>query len=111
MKCAKKIKRNFFSLFRTFTCNNCINNRQDETIVIGRRAIHIYNIIGGCYFEKVRDELLWFDRRLKILLCEFSLYQNNNLLLWIDGKIDFDHYEDFFSSFLDFGYNIHIINT
>ncbi|HHU55341.1 MAG TPA: hypothetical protein GXZ48_01430 [Acholeplasmataceae bacterium] len=110
MNCIKKEKRNLFSLFTIYDCNRCIYFRKDETIIIGRHAIQIYSITPGCWLESINDEYFMFNKMLAKLLLEFSVNQENNLFLWFDGFLNIDNHGEIFSSFLNIGYNIHIIN-
>jgi len=85
--------------------------RKDETQVIGRNTIYIYSIVYYCEFERVSDELICFNKRLAKLLLKLHDYQENNIILWLEGKLRLEDYDDVFSKFLDMGYNIHIIRT
>lgn len=109
--CNKKKKRSFFSMFSYFDCNNCNCLRKNESQVIGHNAIFIYSIIDICELEKVSDELICFNKMLPKLLYEFSIHQEKNIFLWFDGRLKLEDYDDIISSFLDFGYNIHVIRT
>ena len=48
MNCNKTKERNFFNLFKIYTCNNCDNEYSYNYIYIGNNTINIYKLNNEC---------------------------------------------------------------
>lgn len=110
MDCKKKKQRSFFDLFRVYSCRDCIKNRRDEYIVIGKSSISMYPI-GSMCGEIVPDED-WglFDKRLQRLLYEFSLNRDSLVLLWERFETPLESKMILWEILMDLGDGIHIID-
>lgn len=105
--CCKREKRNLFCLFKTYLCLGCLNNKEDENIVIGRQILKIYPITSCKLIDD--DNIYLFNQRLKKLLLSFTIYQNEAILLWLDKCDRMEDYAFIFEAFMDLNLDIFII--
>ena len=108
MGCIKKERRNIFSLFKVYLCDTCEYKQNDEFFVIGTNAFYIY-CINGCDKTEINDDLIIISGKLKLLLRDFCLHYQNNILLWMDSLDPLEYYESSFEILSEMRMNIHII--
>lgn len=100
--CLKNEKRNLLNLLKIYSCQNCNKFYYNEELLIGYNIINIYHI-NRC--EKDNAEV-YNNMKLKKLLYEYCINQDNSILLWEDENLF--KLEDL-DVILKFDLNIHII--
>jgi len=107
MKCSKK--RNIFTLFEVFTCDDCINKSKDEFIYIGRKVIAIYQLFDNCLnLEIDKDLLVSYNEKLILLLKDAIKHQKEIFFCFLDD-FKLDNYYDVLEKITDEGLSVQII--
>lgn len=107
VKC--KRQRTILDLFAFWSCDNCKEIRQDEVIAIGQQIIGIYYLHESCYYVEVsHEELFAFSKKLKQLLEEAMVVQDD-IVLFILDNFSLEQMEDILEAFLDINLDIQII--
>ena len=84
MEC--KSRRTFLNLFRIFSCATCEHRKEDEFFLIGNTNISIYHLFWDCPgVEIAKEELYFFSKKLKTLLLEAVIHQEEILLLFFEN--------------------------
>jgi len=109
MKCCKLKNRNFFNLFKVYSCDSCLYLQKIEVIVIGIRKIVIFKITD-CFFDKVTDEFTFFSKKLQAILLLISILEDS-IVIWKKVKGGLEKYEFILDAYMDLGYDIYIIDS
>ncbi|HEY8395157.1 MAG TPA: hypothetical protein VIK96_00090 [Bacilli bacterium] len=107
MNCKKK--RTFFNLFQIYDCGNCFYQKEDEFFFIGNTNISIYYLFQDCpHLEIDKEYLYFFSKKLKRILLDAVIHQEEILLVFIED-FELSRYYHLIEQLLDFGLSLQII--
>lgn len=107
MKC--KRQRTIFDFFSFWDCSKCKEIQEDVVIPIGKRVIGIYYLQEGCsYIKTNQEEVFAFSKKLKQLLQEAMIVQEEIVLLLMED-FTLEEMDDVLDAFLNIGLDIQII--
>lgn len=105
MKCFKR--RNVFDLLEVYTCDDCPHYRKDEIKMIGEININKYYLGFECLHMKYTILEQSLNNKLKKILYEFSLNNEDYIIIWLDRTSIIE--EDTIFDLLSFQRDIHIL--
>lgn len=108
MDCIKHATRSCTSLFKVYLCDYCVHKQSDEFFVIGTNALYIY-CINQCSKVEIDDQVILFNDKVKLLLRDFCIHCQDNILLWMDYIEPLEYYGASLEILLMMGMNIHIL--
>lgn len=98
-------RRTFFDLFKLYSCKECILSEKNEYYVIGEVNVNVY-YLNRC----ILNENNIFDKKLKILLKDAILNQDNNIIVWLDN-FNFEMQQEIILNLLAFDFDVQIISS
>lgn len=115
-KCKNKEKRNLFNLFEIYDCCGCNKYRIDSSFQVCNNYVNIYYLDNNCFENEDIDELIAFNKKLKIILKDAIINKSNKLnddfiFIWLLRKEEYLVYKSYelIYDLLEFENNIHIL--
>lgn len=102
-------KRTFFNLFKIHDCGKCSHWKEDEFFFIGNTNISIYYLFRDCpQIEIEKGNLYYFSEKLKRLLLEAALHQEEIILVFLED-FELEKSYELLGILLEFGLSVQII--
>ena len=107
-----KEKRTFFNLFKIFSCKNCKFYDVNEYYVVGELNFNIYRLNNLCEYYKINIDYqgIMFSNKLKLLLKDSIISNNENIIVWLDN-FDYSINEELMFNLLSFDLDVQIISN